>query len=151
MSFLPRVDWNENDLDHESVTQWITKNLLVSNNNLQYFKFILTNILQKGNNLFGDGIPKFLRGIASASERNAYILMERINAVTYESYLLSTSSFKLDKFVAELSDSGFFWRKFYNITLQISNTTNVIANVQAQHWSQTCCFSHIAVFKHYFI
>ena len=77
----------------------------------------------------------------SVSERNAYILMERINDVPYESYLLSTrSSLKLYKYVAELSVCFFFWCKFYKFTLQISNTTNVIANMQAQYWSQSYFF-----------
>ena len=34
----------------------------------------------------------------------------------------------------------FFWCKFYKFTLQISNTTNVIANMQAQYWSQSYFF-----------
>ena len=64
---------------------------------------------QTGDKVFGDAIPKFLNGIALSPQRNAYILMERIQAVPYQSYMLSTHSpLKPDTFVAELGVFGFF-------------------------------------------
>ena len=60
-----------------------------------------------GNNIFGNDIPQFLRDISITTERNAYILMDRIQPVPVEGYaVFADKPVELGKFTAELGIFG---------------------------------------------
>jgi len=62
-----------------------------------------------GNNIYGQDIPPFLSNIADANERNAYILMDRINPPITTNYVVrpGKSEAEMVKVVSELGIFGY--------------------------------------------
>jgi len=82
-----------------------------------------------GNNTFGADIPVLLKNLETSEERNAYILMERINPATHTAILLKPGDqdAKPEEVVSELGIFG----------IVVGSADNIILNKQRGHILRT--------------
>ena len=77
-----------------------------------------------GNNIYGEDIVPFLKGIESSSERDAYIMMDRIQPPITTNYMVRPATpVRLVKCISELGIFGYIigYAFFPKNTLKITN------------------------------
>ena len=77
-----------------------------------------------GNNIYGEDIVPFLKGIESSSERDAYIMMDRIQPPITTNYMVRPATpVRLVKCISELGIFGYIigYAFFSKNTLKITN------------------------------